>query len=326
MSNPKVSVVMPTFNAEQYLRTSIKSILNQSFTDFELIIVDDGSTDNTIATIKEFEDNRITLIERKDKSGVTSARNRGIREAQGEFIAQHDADDYSDQTRFQRQVDYLDSHPDVAMVGTGANLVNERKGVTERRRVEESPSLDDLLQHNHYIQGSVMIRASALESVGYYDERFPVTEDYDLWLRLAKKFEVRNIDEPLYNFRIHQDSLYSDTMEKIKLYHQLARLRVTNRVSEERFEELVGQDFPEEVCDELSANERFNHHQETAQELLRYDNPVSSRRHAKQALKTKPLSIKPILLIILSYFPQKYVYLAESYYRKLLNYQLQNSE
>lgn len=309
---------MPTLNAEQYLETSIKSILNQSFTDFELIIVDDGSTDSTIDIIEDYieEDSRIRIVHRNDGTGITSALNRGISEANGEYIARHDADDWSAEERFQKQVSLLNENEEVALVGTGSWNIDEGGDKISRRRVLESPSFEDLLEHNHYIHGSVMMRKESVESVGGYDEFFPTTEDYDLWLRLAKEFTVRNIDEPLYYFRMHNESIYAEDLKDTKLYHYFAVWQHTadetghvRRVIKDEGVGIAYKHFSEEL--------KGRYHEEMAQELIRYGELSKGRSHALKAIKYAG-GFKPILMLVLSFLGSTAAELVAKYYRKFV--------
>ena len=115
---PRVSVVMPAYNAEKYIGEAIDSILNQTFTDFEFIIIDDGSSDRTADIVKSYSDPRIRLLANERNSGIVASLNRGIQKATGKYIARMDADDYSRLDRIKKQVDFLDNHPEVIALGT----------------------------------------------------------------------------------------------------------------------------------------------------------------------------------------------------------------
>jgi glycosyltransferase involved in cell wall biosynthesis len=123
---PRISVVMSVYNGEKYLRQAIESILQQTYTDFEFIIIDDGSTDSSREIIQSYDDKRIRLVINEQNIGLTKSLNKGIRLAKGEFIARMDADDISLPQRFEKQVAYLDSHPEVGVLGTYANIIDHR--------------------------------------------------------------------------------------------------------------------------------------------------------------------------------------------------------
>jgi len=299
MTSPVVSVILPTLNDAEYVAKAIESVISQTYTDFEIIVVDDGSTDGTIEYLDDHPDDRIKLIVREKKSGITSAINHGIRESRGKFIARHDADDWSDNERLEKQVAYLDRNSEVVLVGTGAYLVDENGIIQSQRRVLESPSLDDLINHNEFVHGSVMIRKGVLESVGCYDEWFHTTEDYDLWLRLAEEYEVRNIDEPLYYFRQHDESLYGSNLEELKLYHLLAVRRVTSGIDDE-IRSLIDERGIDAFRDQLTESEKRWFHTELAREYLRYGDLKNGRHHSKQAIKRSPTNLMTYSLFVLS--------------------------
>lgn len=314
---PAVSVILPTYNVGSHLRTCLDSILNQTFEDFEVVVVDDGSTDETIDILEGYDDARIRVIQRTE-NGITSALNRGITEARGEFIARHDGDDYSEPERFEKQVEYLRDNPGVAVVGTGAWLVNSRRGRLGQRQVLERPDLEDLQEHNHYIHGSVMMRASALQTVNGYDEFFETTEDYDLWLRLADEFPVRNINEPLYNFRIHDESIYGSELRNVKLYHALAVLRSKHGLSEAIID-VVQSEGIEAVYDVMPPTLQQTFHAEIGQELIRYGHLSEGRDHCMSALQLAGYTdLMPWLLILLSFLGSDASKRVSALYRKFI--------
>lgn len=320
-NNPSVSLILPTYNANDYILKALRSITNQTYEDYELIIVDDGSTDGTIECVNEYPNNQIRLIVRENESGITSALNQGVHESNGRYIARHDADDWSDPSRLEKQVKYLNEHSDVALVGTGANLVDENGQTQSRRRVPTSPSLSELIDHNEFVHGSVMMRKEALESVGGYDEWFPTTEDYDLWLRLADEYEVRNIDEPLYYFRQHDESLYGSNLEELKLYHLLAVRKVKSGLDAEIKRE-IDEHGVETFYDRLTTDERHWFHAELAKENLRYGNLNEGRRHARRLLsidRTHPLAYA---LLALSFTTPRVTKFAARTYRRIRNWSL----
>ena len=201
---PQVSVILPVYNAQSYLRESIDSILAQSFQDFELIIINDGSTDASLEIISSYGDERIILIN-QENAGLPISLNRAIRVAKGQYLARQDADDVSLPHRLTEQVAYLNVHPQCALLGTWADILVEN---TPTNRGLNHPHLNGdiqmkLLFFNCFVHSSIMIRKIALEKSGLYPEdpdKFP-PEDYDLWLRIAKYFEVANLPKPLLRYR-----------------------------------------------------------------------------------------------------------------------------
>jgi len=317
MSSPVLSIVMPTYNASEFLDQALTSILEQSFGKYELIIVDDGSSDGTVEQIQATDDERVRLIQR-ESTGITSALNRGIKESRGQYIARHDADDWSHPERLETQIQYLESHPNVAMVGTGAYLVDENGRRISRRRVLKDPTLDDLASHNEFIHGSVIMRRDPVEQLGGYDEWYETAEDYDLWLRMANEYDIRNIDDPLYYFRLHDESIYADNLELLKLYHVLAvRQHVTGLNTE--LEAKIDDQGVETLREDLTNDEQEWYHTALAREYIRYHNFEKGRSHAKRLLSIKALSPTVVALFVLSFAGPQVVDFVVNRYRSLIN-------
>jgi glycosyltransferase involved in cell wall biosynthesis len=225
----KVSVIIPTHNRAKYLIEAIKSVLDQTFKDFELILVDDGSTDNTRDIIENFRDNRIRYIY-QDNGGVSSARNTGIKAADGEYIAFLDSDDTWLPENLELKVKLLDSRPDLGLVCSDAYVVDNGTGTTPRRfwnktrfkysgspeQAAKSP-LKDLLYRNCFIMPqATIIPSKVFTTIGYFDESLPTSEDWDLFVRIVQRFPIEIINVPLLKIRRHNTSL-SRNMEKVYL-------------------------------------------------------------------------------------------------------------
>jgi glycosyltransferase involved in cell wall biosynthesis len=206
---PKVTVLMSVYNGKKYLREAIDSILGQTFTDFEFLIIDDGSTDSSADIIRSYSDPRVRFIRNEKNMGLTRSLNKGIRLATGEYIARQDADDISLPERLEKQVRFLDQNKDVGLVGTYFFMINEAgKTICVWNRLPEGIDLKKiLLKGNPFGHGSVMFRAECIEKVGPYREEFKSVQDYDLWLRISEVYDVANIPEPLYKWRFHSKSI-----------------------------------------------------------------------------------------------------------------------
>ncbi len=210
--NPIVSVVMPVYNAEQYVAEAVKSILAQTFVDFEFIIIDDGSTDASLKIIETLaaKDERIRLTSRENK-GVIRTRNDLLGKAKGEFIAVMDADDVALPKRFALQVEFLKNEPDVVCVG-GAHEVIDEKGRLLTRL--ELPLHNDEIQrlalagHCSVCNPSAMIRRASVIEVGGYDETLlSAVEDLDLWLKLGEVGKLANLKDMVLKYRLHTNSI-----------------------------------------------------------------------------------------------------------------------
>lgn len=187
--NPKVSLLMCVYNGEAHLREAVESILNQSFYDFELVILDDGSTDSSWQILSEYsaKDSRIVLIQNGVNLGLEKSLNKGLAATKGEYFARQDADDVSLSNRLQLQVDFLDNHPEVGALGTAVELINEQGNTIGKNSLPtDRESLQSLLLFNNFMHHStLMVRSSLMQKLGGYDETMRYVEDYDLWWRLS---------------------------------------------------------------------------------------------------------------------------------------------
>ncbi len=205
---PRISVVMTVFNGELFLKEAIESILGQSFKDFEFIIVDNASTDQTKAIVGSYKDPRIIFIENNKNLGQTKALNIGINKSRGELIARMDADDISLKERFEIQYDFLKKNPDVGLLGSWHEEVSEDgrhlkffKLPTNFIEIKCNLMSPGELGSYCISHPTVVIKRSALEEVGLYDENH-YAQDYDLWVRICRKYKVANIDRFLVKHRI----------------------------------------------------------------------------------------------------------------------------
>ncbi|MBE0410252.1 MAG: glycosyltransferase [Anaerolineales bacterium] len=209
MVAPNVSVVMCVYNEEHYIRDAIDSILSQTYDDFELIVVDDASTDGTPEILRSFVDERIIIFRNEKNSGPYRSANKGISLAQGEFIARHDADDISHPKRFEKQVNHLIKNNSIGMVSSDFQYIDKSGHIIDSVSLPASNHTlqERLTRGNIFAQGSVIFRRSVFDQVGGYRDYFPVSQDYDLWLRMSEVSELANIDAPLYQMRFHSKSI-----------------------------------------------------------------------------------------------------------------------
>lgn len=231
---PRVTVAMPVYNGERFIKESIKSVLNQTFKDFELLIIDDGSTDTTSEIINAFPDKRIRYIRNPKNTGLGNVRNQAVKEARGEYIAWNDADDISVSTRLNKQVSFLDKHPDFGLLGAWVEIIDEKSkpaGIEWKDNITAEEMPIALLFHNRFAQSSVVLRKSVLPLEPYRQEYAP-TEDYDLWLRLVGKNKAKNFPEILLEYREHsggQSKLKSGNKEnsvKMLITEQINKLGI----------------------------------------------------------------------------------------------------
>ncbi|MCW1908063.1 MAG: glycosyltransferase family 2 protein [Candidatus Saccharibacteria bacterium] len=208
----KLSVVLPTYNGANYLALALDSILTQTYTDFELLVINDGSTDKTASILAAYakKDKRLHVITQPNK-GLVASLNHGIELASGEYIARHDDDDVSHPERFMKQVAFLDSHPDVAIVGSSMSVMDDAGQVLHNHAVLlQDPELrHELLIRSPFPHGSVVFRKSAAVNAGLYNGDTWPAEDYDLWLRMSQQGQLANIDDYLYTYRENSKGISS---------------------------------------------------------------------------------------------------------------------
>ncbi|MFH1004507.1 MAG: glycosyltransferase [Bacteroidota bacterium] len=205
--NPKVTVLLPVFNGEKFLKESIQSILSQTFPDFELLIVNDGSTDDSEKIIKNFSDERINLFNNEKNLGLIETLNIGLKNSTGEYIARMDADDISLPNRLKKQVSFLDSHPLFGICATRYALLNEkRKKINWWFRTDDIPSM--LLFNASICHPTIMMRRKIImENQILYSHKFTNAEDYELWIRISQISRIAILDEELFYYRSHRNQV-----------------------------------------------------------------------------------------------------------------------
>ncbi len=215
---PKVSVLMPVYNTkEEYLRESIESILKQTFTDFEFIIINDGSTNNAKDVILSYQDSRIKYYEQENQ-GIAATLNRGLDLSQGEYIARMDADDISMPERLKKQTEFLDVHSDISVLGSWCEFFPKQKVM----KYIAEPKYLDFIKFCQICHPAVMLRSNILKQYNLkYNSKYKC-EDYELWSRAIKFVKFYNIPEVLLKYRWHENNIskisekFSDDVEKVK--------------------------------------------------------------------------------------------------------------
>jgi glycosyltransferase involved in cell wall biosynthesis len=203
MKQPQLSVILPVYNAAKYLQETIDAVLAQSFTDFEFIIINDGSSDNSQAIIDSYTDPRIVKVVQSNQ-GLAATLNNALQLAKADLIARQDNDDISYPDRFQKQVAFLNAHPNIAVLGTSARIVDEKGHASSRfhRHPTDVVTLRYLLLFdNPFAHASVMFRKAAVLEAGGYDKSSNYFEDHRLWSKLSQKHELANLPEVLIDYR-----------------------------------------------------------------------------------------------------------------------------
>ncbi len=199
-----VSVILPVYNCELYIKEAVDSVLNQTFSDFELIIIDDCSTDSTMTIVKSYKDSRIKLIEKEKNSGYTDSLNMAIKLAKGKYIARMDGDDICLPERFQIQVKFLEDNPEIILCGGAIQIIGTEEVLQHPSNYDEIKV--KLCFGNSFYHPTIMAKKEILLE-NSYDKNFEPAEDYDLWTRLVSLGELANLEEVLLLYRFHENQI-----------------------------------------------------------------------------------------------------------------------
>lgn len=232
MKIPKISVVMPNYNCEKYIAEAIESILNQTFTDFEFIIIDDGSTDNSWNIIQEYvkKDERIIAIKNEENLKICKTLNKWIDLAKWEYIARMDSDDISIVDRFEKQVKFLNKNLDVWIVGWTIEIMDENWNVFSQRRynLTDVEIRKKLFRYSPFCHPVVMIRKSILDNSWKYDENQVFAEDYDLYFKIWKYSKFANLDDILINYRMSKTNSTTTKLKQMEIKTLAIRKKAVN--------------------------------------------------------------------------------------------------
>lgn len=216
---PKISVIMAAYNVKRYIGEAIESILHQTFKDFEFIIIDDCSIDNTWEIIQKYakNDNRIIPFKNKENLKLSETLNKGIAIAKGKYIARMDADDISVEDRLQKQFDYMERNPEVGILGgtmeikdTNNRIIGKRKYNLTDRQIRKK-----IYRYSPFCHPLVMIRKSTLDQIGGYDVKWNPAEDYDLYFRIGKYCRFANLEDLLLKYRVIPMSMTTGLTNKM---------------------------------------------------------------------------------------------------------------
>jgi glycosyltransferase involved in cell wall biosynthesis len=206
MSKPELSIVMPLYNSEKFVGKAVESLLSQSYGDFELIIVNDCSTDGSMEALKQFNDRRISILHNQTNQGIVFSRNKGLEAASGAFIAPFDSDDVALPDKFKLQIDFLKKHANYGLIGSWVQMIDEhgillKKSWKLNAKPEQIPAI--LFFRNYFVQSAVTMRQEAIPKQGYR-KGYDLVEDWMMWHEIAAKYPVWNLPEYLVKYRVHQ--------------------------------------------------------------------------------------------------------------------------
>lgn len=240
----KISVLMPVYNGEKHLKEAIESILSQTFSDFEFLIIDDGSTDQSTDIISSYEDPRIELVKNQVNLGIEKSLNKGINLSKGEYIIRMDCDDISHLQRISRQLNFMETHTEIAVCGSWVNTIGDNRRTevwqypTDHNKIDCSLLFSSALAHP-----SVIIRKGILEKLNlFYSYDFKRSEDYELWVRLCENGQrLANLQEVLLDYRISPGKNPVQQIDSSRMIRarQLSQLGLTPTESEQDIHESI---------------------------------------------------------------------------------------
>jgi glycosyltransferase involved in cell wall biosynthesis len=295
----KVSVVMAAYNAERYIGKAIESILNQTYTDFEFIIVNDGSKDGTEKILAGFNDPRIHIISQPN-AGLSKSLNRGIKTAKGEYIARFDADDICYPSRLAKQVDFLTKNKDVALAGSNANIITEEgEFLYTSKLIAELKTKEDLLKSVPFFHSSVMFRKSAFEKTGgYREDIIHHFEDKLLWGKMIEHGRMVNLDEPLIEYRLNPTSISN----KNKSLYQLQKTISNSYLNEIEVAADLYRNFVEKSNLPLAERQINYYYNVSKIFLIQRGDRQKFFKYIKLALRLSPSNLKTLKLLCYSFF------------------------
>lgn len=259
---PTISVVMPVYNSDNYLEESINSILNQTFKNFEFIIVCSEPTEKTRKILEKYQcfDSRV-LVFYQERKGIIFARNFGCKQAKGEFIAVMDADDISYPKRFETQLLFMEKHPDIGIIGSWTDFIDEDGVVTDTFRCPTNPLVIGwyLIFENYMMHLTILIRTNILEELHYYTletKGFP--EDYDLWTRAVFFTKIANLPISLTQHRLHSTSNTINVKPEMAQFFNIIRNTMLQKLSEREFQNFLKETGFRMNSDVLTFNINYN--------------------------------------------------------------------
>jgi glycosyltransferase involved in cell wall biosynthesis len=306
-TKPVITVLMPAYNAAGFIAQAIDSVLQQSFTAFELLVVDDGSTDETITIVRSYTDERVKLLQLPHK-GIAAALNSGLAAAAGKYIARFDADDICYPQRLQVQYDFLLASPDYFICGCAADYITEEGDFVFTYQPPGflyKALLKTYMDKCPFIHSGVMYVKDAIVHAGGYNEHAHTFEDHLLWARLLHKAKGCNLEQVLLKVRLNPQSVTIDERWRPRQFTEIKSRAIANRSinAQEGGALLAILKEQDKAVTKLAA-----YHSLLGKKYL-WDNyrPVSARDHIKKAIKLQPLAVKNYGLLLLSFLPEQLV-------------------
>ncbi|SDD24935.1 Glycosyl transferase family 2 [Mucilaginibacter pineti] len=304
---PKITVLMPAYNAGKYIGDAIASVLNQTFMDFELLIINDGSTDDTVDVVNSFEDPRIVLIY-QDNKGIAQALNNGLKYARAAFIARFDADDICYPQRLQLQYDFMIANPGYSVIGSAADYV-DMDGVHLFTHKPPAFSNEEIQQLKYsvcpFIHSCVFYRRDVIINKGGYNEHAYTFEDHFLWVNILKDQKACNLPQPLIKVRLNPESITIDEKWRPRKFRDIKYTTLKKR-SITATEGVLLAEISEK---QVSAKIKHGSYYALCAKKLLLNNfqPELARLHVARAISISPLRLDNYLLYTVSYLPERII-------------------
>jgi glycosyltransferase involved in cell wall biosynthesis len=302
--NPTITVLMPAYNVGNYIHEAIASVLAQSFTDFELLIINDGSTDRTMDVISSFDDERIVVISQENR-GVAAALNTGLHYARADYIARFDADDVCYPNRLQVQYEFMQRHPEYKIVGSAADYMDaEGQHLFAQEPAAFSNSQLQQLKYSvcPFNHSTVLYKKDVVLEAGGYNELAYTFEDHFLWLQILREHKACNLPEALIKFRLNPESITIDEKWRPRKFLHIKYTALKKRSITQRDSERLQQIGREQY------SYRIKHGSYYAlcgkKFLLNNFQPKKARTHMAKAISIHPLRLDNYLLYTLSFLPE----------------------
>jgi glycosyltransferase involved in cell wall biosynthesis len=281
VNEPTLSILLPAYNAGKYISIAVKSILSQTYKDFEILICDDGSTDGTYTEIRKFEDSRIRIFKNDVNKGKNATCTFLLSSCRGKFISVHDADDISLPTRFEKQIKFLEGNPDFALCGVNFVSFSESGKIVDRSSLEQDPVVirEKIKSGSQFHGPTIVFRKEIISRVGGFYRYFVRAEDIDFTMRVAERYKTTNLSEHLYLYR-HVFSSLTNNLEGYNL-ERLGHAKLLYYLAKER-EQNNGMDSLM-----LGADGKINNLMETFMAEYRADPTVALRRGVFRLLGMK---------------------------------------
>ncbi|MDF2433896.1 MAG: hypothetical protein JWP44_3527 [Mucilaginibacter sp.] len=305
--NPKITVLMPAYNADKYIREAIASVLDQSFTDFELLIINDGSTDDTVKIIRSFNDSRIVLINQGNK-GIAHALNLGLANARAPYIARFDADDICMPNRLKIQYDFATAYPEYSVIGSAADYL-DADGYYIFTHHPEAHLNEEIQQLKYsvcpFIHSSVFYKKEVVINNGGYSEHAYTYEDHFLWVNILKDEKACNLSQALIKVRLNPESVTIDekwrTREFRSIKYSTLKSRSITATEGNKLSKIGGRQFSPQIKEGAYyalCGKKF---------LLNNYQPEKARLNMSRAISLHPFRLDNYLLYTVSYFPEKFI-------------------